>query len=125
MEKAFEVIDHTADIGIVAYGADIKQVFTNAALGLFQLFRSSIYFACLTAPGRIPALSIYNLSNSFGQDRLMSKSYFYDRDASFGYIMTNATRTTVRRSHPTTHLMPLSGYVTRGNTLFLFQITRR
>ena len=37
MDKAFEVIDHTADIGIIAYGADIKEVFTNAALGLFNL----------------------------------------------------------------------------------------
>jgi SHS2 domain-containing protein len=35
--KPFEIIDHTADIGIVAYGADIKQVFANAALGLFNL----------------------------------------------------------------------------------------
>ncbi len=37
MEKAFEIIDHTADIGIVSYGADIKQVFSNASLGLFSL----------------------------------------------------------------------------------------
>ena len=37
VEKTFEVIDHTADIGIVAYGADIKQVFTNAAIGLCNL----------------------------------------------------------------------------------------
>jgi SHS2 domain-containing protein len=35
--KPFEVIEHTADIGIVVYGADIKQVFANAALGLFNL----------------------------------------------------------------------------------------
>ena len=37
MAKAFEIIDHTADIGIVSHGADIKQVFSNAALGLFSL----------------------------------------------------------------------------------------
>ncbi len=37
MAKTFEIIDHTADIGIVCYGADIKQVFANAALGLFSL----------------------------------------------------------------------------------------
>ena len=35
--KPFEIIDHTADIGIVVYGADLKQVFANAALGLFNL----------------------------------------------------------------------------------------
>ena len=37
VEKPFEIIDHTADIGIVAYGVDVKQVFANAALGLFTL----------------------------------------------------------------------------------------
>ena len=37
VEKPFEIIDHTADIGIVAYGADTKQVFVNAAIGLFSL----------------------------------------------------------------------------------------
>ena len=35
--KGFEVIDHTADVGIIAYGAEIKQVFCNAALALFSL----------------------------------------------------------------------------------------
>ena len=37
MEKEFEFIDHTADIGVAAYGADMKQVFANAARGLFSL----------------------------------------------------------------------------------------
>lgn len=37
VEKSFEIIDHTADIGIIAYGTDMKQVFANAALGLFSL----------------------------------------------------------------------------------------
>jgi SHS2 domain-containing protein len=37
MEKAFQVMDHTADVGIIAYGTDIKQMFSNAALGLFSL----------------------------------------------------------------------------------------
>lgn len=37
MGEAFEIIDHTADIGIIAYGVDIKQVFVNAALALFSL----------------------------------------------------------------------------------------
>ena len=37
MEKAFEVISHTADIGIIAYGDDIKQVFVNAARGLISI----------------------------------------------------------------------------------------
>jgi SHS2 domain-containing protein len=36
-EKVFEFIDHTADVGIIAYGVDIKQLFSNAALALFSL----------------------------------------------------------------------------------------
>ena len=27
MDKEFEIIDHTADVGIRAYGADVKQAF--------------------------------------------------------------------------------------------------
>ena len=37
MEKGFDILDHTADIGIVAYGVDLKQTFANAATGLFSL----------------------------------------------------------------------------------------
>jgi SHS2 domain-containing protein len=37
MKKAFEIIDHTADVGIIAYGVDIKELFANAALALFSL----------------------------------------------------------------------------------------
>lgn len=36
-KKDFEIIDHTADVGIIAYGADMKQAFANAAKGLFSL----------------------------------------------------------------------------------------
>ncbi len=37
MTKEFEILDHTADVGIIAYGADLKQAFANAAKGLFSL----------------------------------------------------------------------------------------
>lgn len=37
MKKVFEIIDHTADTGIIAYGADVKELFSNAALALFSL----------------------------------------------------------------------------------------
>jgi SHS2 domain-containing protein len=37
MKRAFEIIDHTADVGIVAYGADVEELFSNAALALFSL----------------------------------------------------------------------------------------
>ncbi len=33
----FEVMDHTADVGIVAYGKDLKEAFANAAFGMFSL----------------------------------------------------------------------------------------
>ena len=35
--KNFEVMEHTADIGVVAYGPDLKQAFANTALGLFSI----------------------------------------------------------------------------------------
>jgi len=37
MEKGFELIDHTADIGIIAHGDTVSQVFANAARGLFSI----------------------------------------------------------------------------------------
>jgi SHS2 domain-containing protein len=37
VNKDFEFIEHTADIGLVTYGTDMKQVFANAARGLFSL----------------------------------------------------------------------------------------
>ncbi len=37
MEKEFEIINHTADVGIIAYGADMNQAFANAARALFSL----------------------------------------------------------------------------------------
>ena len=33
----FKVLDHTADVGIIAYGVDLKQAFANAARGMFSL----------------------------------------------------------------------------------------
>src|SRR4030043_1988590 len=36
-KKDFEIINHTADVGIIAYGADLKQAFANAGRALFSL----------------------------------------------------------------------------------------
>ena len=33
----FEVIEHTADAGIIGYGSDLKEAFANAAYGMFSL----------------------------------------------------------------------------------------
>jgi SHS2 domain-containing protein len=35
--KTFEKVEHTADIGIKAYGQDLKELFTNAALGMMSI----------------------------------------------------------------------------------------
>ena len=35
--KKFDVVEHTADTGIVAYGADMGEAFANAAYGMFSL----------------------------------------------------------------------------------------
>jgi SHS2 domain-containing protein len=37
VKKDFEILNHTADVGIIAYGADLSQAFANAARGLFSL----------------------------------------------------------------------------------------
>jgi len=35
--KRFEVVEHTADTGIIAYGTDMQEAFANAAYGMFSL----------------------------------------------------------------------------------------
>jgi protein archease len=35
--KPFEIVDHTADVGIVAHGATRKGLFANAALGMMSI----------------------------------------------------------------------------------------
>jgi SHS2 domain-containing protein len=37
MTKRFEEIEHTADLAIRAYGRDMKELFANAAYGMFAL----------------------------------------------------------------------------------------
>ncbi len=37
MEKEFEILNHTADVGIIAYGSDMNEAFANAAKALFSL----------------------------------------------------------------------------------------
>ena len=40
MSKDYEIIDHTADVGIRAYGCDRRALFENAAKGLLALMVS-------------------------------------------------------------------------------------
>jgi SHS2 domain-containing protein len=37
MKKNFEVLDHTADIGLIVYGEDLKTLFENAGEAFFYL----------------------------------------------------------------------------------------
>ncbi len=37
MEKEFEILEHTADVGIIAYGSNIKEAFVSAAKGMSSL----------------------------------------------------------------------------------------
>ena len=37
MKKDFEIVDHTADVAIIAYGDNMNQAFANAARALFSL----------------------------------------------------------------------------------------
>ena len=36
----FEIVDHTADTGIIAYGKDIRELFINSARGMFSIIIS-------------------------------------------------------------------------------------
>jgi SHS2 domain-containing protein len=63
MEKTFEIIDHVADVGIVAYGTDVEELFSNAALALFSL---------ITEPESIEEKLHLDLEvSSEGRDRLL------------------------------------------------------
>ncbi|OGS46139.1 MAG: hypothetical protein A2539_03285 [Elusimicrobia bacterium RIFOXYD2_FULL_34_15] len=37
MKKRYKVISHTADVGIIAYGKTLSELFENAAYGMFSL----------------------------------------------------------------------------------------
>jgi len=63
VKRAFEIIDHVADVGIVAYGTDVEELFSNAALALFSL---------ITEPESIEEKLHLDLEvSSEGRDRLL------------------------------------------------------
>ena len=35
--KRYEVVDHTADIGLKSYGRDLRELFANTAAGMFAI----------------------------------------------------------------------------------------
>ena len=40
MQNGFRILDHTADIGLEARGADLTELFSNAARGMFSIIAS-------------------------------------------------------------------------------------
>lgn len=63
VKRAFEIIDHVADVDIVAYGTDVEELFSNAALALFSL---------ITEPESIEEKLHLDLEvSSEGRDRLL------------------------------------------------------
>lgn len=55
LPKPFEIIDHTADIGINVYGRTLKDLFSNAAVALFSL---------ISDPGQVKATETRTVSVS-------------------------------------------------------------
>ncbi len=37
MKREFEILNHTADVGIIAHGSNLNEAFANAAKGMFSL----------------------------------------------------------------------------------------
>ncbi len=44
MQKQFEFIEHTADLGIKVYGETLEQLFKNAALGMYNIICENFSF---------------------------------------------------------------------------------
>ncbi len=53
--KRYEMIDHTADIGIRVFGKDIAEVFSNSAYAMFDI---------LTDPEKVEKKESYNVQVS-------------------------------------------------------------
>ncbi|NSW76482.1 MAG: archease [Candidatus Atribacteria bacterium] len=46
--KPFEILDHTADVGLVAWGETLEALFANAAMGMFSLISELKNVECHT-----------------------------------------------------------------------------
>ena len=42
--KKYEFFDHTADIGMTAFGRDLKELFANSAEGMFEILGRASFF---------------------------------------------------------------------------------
>lgn len=66
LKKPYELIEHTADIGILVRGKDLAALFKNAAFALFDLMLSPVTVKCtmtkrfeLTAPALDELLNLW------------------------------------------------------------------
>jgi len=50
LSKRFEEIEHTADLAIRAYGRDMRELFANAAYGMFALIAEPLELSLRTKP---------------------------------------------------------------------------
>ncbi len=50
----FEIIEHTADVGIKAFGKNVEEAFENAALGMFSI---------ITDPEKVEEIGEYRIVN--------------------------------------------------------------
>jgi SHS2 domain-containing protein len=41
MKKSYEIIEHTADVGVKAFGEDLSECFAHAAKGMFDLITNN------------------------------------------------------------------------------------
>lgn len=50
--KPYEIIEHTADVGLKAYGVTLKELFENAAKGMFEIIAGEKVHQGVTHPER-------------------------------------------------------------------------
>lgn len=79
--KDFELVEHTADIGLKIYGRDEKELFVNAARGMFFLITGSVVSSIQDKPKKCftiesTASSIEDLMITWLNDLL----YIYDTE---------------------------------------------
>jgi len=95
MTIRYEIIDHTADIGIKAKGVTLEELFTNAAYGMFDLM--------VLRPKKPDSAGVLHKNitiNSVDKEHLLVKwlqelLYLFDRDGiiplSYKFISLNDT----------------------------------
>ena len=61
IQPGYRILDHTADVGLEARGADLKELFSNAARGMFAVIAAPD--AIRTSKGLVVKVEAENLEN--------------------------------------------------------------